>query len=90
MTPAETLAVYIPLIGIPVFALAVLAYACAVAAKRGDEQDGRDRQVRGAGRVIRRGSSSSSDRGGFITGPPSHRRRVEPRVRRLREREPVR
>lgn len=37
MTPAETLAVYIALIGIPVFAV-VLLIAMAHAAKRGDEQ----------------------------------------------------
>lgn len=53
MTPAETLAVYVALIGIPVF-FAVLGYTVCATAKYGDKnarQAGRDRQVRGAGSV---------------------------------------
>lgn len=61
MTPAETLAVYIALIGIPVF-LGVLMFAVAHCAKSGDEQ---------------------------IEGEQRCELRVR-RVRRLREREPVR
>jgi len=53
MTPAETLAIYIALIGIPVF-VAVLACACGVAAKRGDAQREREQHCEIQARRVRR------------------------------------